>query len=372
MTADFVSSHQSKHSSWVSAFGRTDDFGLVGLAILVLRHRRWIVGIALVAAILEGLLVYMTPHTYTSASSFMTESRRMPSNISGIAAQLGITPQSPDGPQSPAFYADLVHSRRILDDLAGSSFDKVAGGQRVSVALPDLLSIPQLSPKLRLDATTRTLRKLVTSDVVQRTGVVVVSVTAEDPNLARMINQRILDLLDQFNLVNRQSQAGAERKFTEQRLAEVRADLRVAEDRLQDFLQRNVNDFARSPSLSFEHQRLTRDVALQTQLYTALAQSFEQAKIEEVRDTPVISIVEPATAPATPNPRGLIGKSLLAFLVALILTIFFLLIRDLFLSSSRNREDVSLELATLKRDALEDLRRPISAFGRRSAGTGSS
>jgi hypothetical protein len=91
---------------------------------------------------------------------------------------------------------------------------------------------------------------------------------------------------------------------------------------------------------------------------------------DTVAQVPIlISVVEPATAPATPNPRGLIGKSLLAFLVAVILTIFFLLIRDLFLSSSRNREDVSIELATLKRDALEDLRRPISAFGRRSAGT---
>jgi uncharacterized protein involved in exopolysaccharide biosynthesis len=364
VTGDYITSHQTKPSPWVPAFGRADDFGLVGLAILLLRHRRWILGIALTAAFLEAINVYAKHRTYTTTSSFMAESRRTPSNLSGIAAQLGIATPAADGPQSPAFYSDLVHSRRILGELANSSFERIIGGHRVTTPLPDMLDVPKLDPRLRQDATLRRLQQLVTSEVVQRTGVVVVSVTAEDPELARVINQRILDLLNEFNLLNRQSQAGAERKFTEQRLNEVRGELRAAEDRLQDFLQRNVNDFARSPSLNFEHQRLTRDVALQGQLYTALAQSFEQAKIEEVRDTPVISIVEQPTAPATGNPRGLVGKSLLAFVVGLTLTVLFLLVRDLFMSSSRDREDVSLELASLKRDALADLKTPIKVFSR--------
>jgi uncharacterized protein involved in exopolysaccharide biosynthesis len=50
---------------------------------------------------------------------------------------------------------------------------------------------------------------------------------------------------------------------------------------------------------------LERDISLRQQVYTTLVQSFEQARIAEVRDTPVITVLQPPFLPAR-DPRGLV------------------------------------------------------------------
>ncbi len=102
--------------------------------------------------------------------------------------------------------------------------------------------------------------------------------------------------------MTRQGQAAAERKFVERRLAAAGSDLRAAEDRLQNFLQTN-REFARSSELSFQRERLQRDVNLQQQVFTSLTQSLEEVRIREVRDTPVITIVEPPSVKSIPESR---------------------------------------------------------------------
>jgi len=89
----------------------------------------------------------------------------------------------------------------------------------------------------------------------------------------------------------RQSQAAAERGFTEERMAEAQEELRAAENELQRFLQNN-RQFQNSPELVFQHDRLQRRVAMRQQVYTSLVQSYEQARIDEVPNTPVITVVE--------------------------------------------------------------------------------
>jgi uncharacterized protein involved in exopolysaccharide biosynthesis len=127
--------------------------------------------------------------------------------------------------------------------------------------------------------------------------------------------------VDSFNLKSRQSQASQERRFTEQRLTQAQADKRQAEDELQAFLQRN-RDFRSSPQLSFAYDRLADNVSLRQQLYTTLAQSYEQARIEEVRDTPVITIVEPPMLPARPDPRPFGRAIAVCVLLALVVARF--------------------------------------------------
>ena len=166
------------------------------------------------------------------------------------------------------------------------------------------LQIEWCPPALKREAAIRRLGDDVQATTVQKTGVIDVAVTTRNPALSLQVSTRLIELLNQFNLESRQTQAGAERRFTEQRLGEVKGDLRAAEDQLQHFLQRN-REYRNAPELNFQQERLQRQVQLQQQLYTTLSQSFEQAKIEEVRDTPVITVVEPPEAPVRPDPRGL-------------------------------------------------------------------
>jgi uncharacterized protein involved in exopolysaccharide biosynthesis len=127
-----------------------------------------------------------------------------------------------------------------------------------------------------------------------------VAVRTRDPQVSLVIANRLIDGLNRFNRTTRQSQATEEREFTEGRLNEARAKVRAAEDALQSFLQRNRQ--FESPQLAFERDRLQRELLFQQQIMTGLAQQYEEARIREVRDTPVITIVERPVLPAVPEP----------------------------------------------------------------------
>lgn len=124
------------------------------------------------------------------------------------------------------------------------------------------------------------------------------------------MHERLLVALADLNQRARQQQASAERRFTASRLREVEADLRNSEAALQAFTERN-RDINHSPALRMAMGRLEREVSLRQQVVTTLAQAVEQAKIEEVRDTPILSILQRPRQPAFPDSRGTIGRALL-------------------------------------------------------------
>lgn len=133
-----------------------------------------------------------------------------------------------------------------------------------------------------------------------------VNVRTRSPYVSLAIAQQLLRGLDEYNLVTRQSQAHQERVFTESRLSDARAALRGAEDELLRFLQTNrQTDF---PALTLQRDRLQREVDLRQQVVTSLAQKYEENRIREVRDTPVLTLIElPDLASRTdPRLRGLI------------------------------------------------------------------
>ena len=72
-----------------------------------------------------------------------------------------------------------------------------------------------------------------------KAGTITVDVIARYPELAVLLNRRLLDLVNDFNLRRRQSQAGAERRFVETRMQAAQRELTQAEDDMARFLERN-------------------------------------------------------------------------------------------------------------------------------------
>jgi uncharacterized protein involved in exopolysaccharide biosynthesis len=337
---------------------RPAEISLAGLARGLLRRRRLVIGLALVSAFITGALGLVRKRTWTSAATFMPQSRRTPTaGLSGIAAQLGISFPTVDAGQGPAFYSDLLTSRAMLGALADTTFEYQAAEGPVRVTLADIFRVKARTPALRREAVIRKLGKRITAVAVLKTGVVRVRVTTLAPDLARSILEFVLDRLNLFNLETRQSQARAERRFMEARLDEARGELRAAEDRLQNFLQRN-RDYRNSPELSFEQDRLSREVQMRQQVYTTLAQGYEQAKLEEVRDTPVITVVEPPETPVRPDPRGIVASTLVALIAGgLMGALLAFMLAALERERAVNAEEV-LGVEAELRAAVTDLRHP--------------
>lgn len=354
-----------------AAIGRSadEDVSLLGGVNVVLRNRWLIFGMGVLLATALVSIGLLRRPTFTSEASFVPQFRRGAANMSGIAAQFGLTVPGQNGDDSPAFYTDLLQSREILRAAAETRYTAAAMSHAAGQpgTLVDLYEPDGKRYDLRLDGTVRRLKKDVRSAVSSKTDVVTLTVTAQSAQLAQQIAIRLIALVNQFNLARRRTQASQERQFSGARAAEVKADLRTAEDRLQGFLQGN-REYTNAPGLKFQADRMSAEITLQRQLYTTLAQAYEQAKIDEVRDTPVITVVEAPDLPVRPDSRGLLVKSVVGFVAGIVLGLFIAFGRTL-----ANRGDVRQshefeEYNALKREALSDLTHPWRPVARALAG----
>jgi uncharacterized protein involved in exopolysaccharide biosynthesis len=297
------------------AADQNDDLSFAAALAFLYRHRRLVIGTGLVVFAIVASYSLLRPRIYTSTASFMPQSSdNVLSRFSGLAATFGVQVPASDPGSSPPFYSGLLKSRDVLRETVLTPYLVREKSDTVRRTLVDIYASEGSTADARRDAASERLLKDIMVSIGRETGVVELEVTSKDPGLSQQIAQRMIQLVSQFNLERRQSNAGSERRFVESRNAEARRALEAAEDRLQTFLQQN-REYRSAPSLVFQYERLQRDVLLQQQLYGSLSQALEQARIDEVRNTPVITIIEPPDRPSKPDARYALVKAILGLLV---------------------------------------------------------
>jgi len=321
----------------------------------VLKHRRLVVGVALATGILMGAFVLFRQRTYTASASFTPQpTKSQLGALGGLAAQFGVSGPSTDGNQSPAFYADLLRSRTVLEPLVELPVKFTWNGRNYRGSFASLSNARGSDSLQKLDAAVRKLRGAMTVAVTARTGIVQIETTTQYPALSAILTDSALGQLNSFNVQTRRSQAAAQRQFLEVRLASVSQQLQEAEDAVRDFAGRNRGDVRNSPELQVQQDRLSRTVSMRSEVFRNLAQALEQAKLDEIRDTPLITIIEQARIPVRPDPRRLVTTVLIAILIGFILGAVAALLRQ---AMARNREErpesfaeLSAEFAAAKAD----------------------
>lgn len=334
--------------------GGDNEPSLIALLALLLRRRTTLVWSAIICATLFTGTALLRDRTWSTSVSFFPQGKKMGGNLSALAAQFGVGVPTGDANESPSFYADLVKSRAILAAVVDSGV--VVDPKQGRVDIADAYKIKSKNPALRRDMAIKALSQAVTISTNAKTGVVSLKVSSRSAPLSAAIAQQLLDLLNSFNQDTRRGQASAEREFTEKRLEVVRKELREAEDALARFLQ--SNRVATSAALQAEETRLKGETSMQRELYTNLAKSYEQAKIDEVRDTPVITVVEKPEMAARPDPRGIAMKGLASLFAGLVLGALLAFVLEGFSSQSEARSPAQEEFNRLGAATLRDLRRP--------------
>lgn len=341
------------------------EISLIRLINIVLAYRSVVITCSVLLFLIVVVVTLILPRTYTVDSSFTPQSERLASNLAGIAAQFGVPLPATDAGASPDFYVELLDSRRILGETIETRYTFPTDTGEVSGTLVEILAIEGETEAERKEMALRRFRSMIGAELDRPSGVVTFEVETFNPQLSARIARRLLDLLNRFNLETRQSQASAERRFTEVRLAEAKGELLEVENKLQAFLEIN-RDLGTSPLLRFRQERLDREVSIRQAVVSALAQNYEQARIDEVRDIPVITIVEEPEAPALPDPRMLLLRGMLALvagaLLGSLLAFFLAFIR----ASRGDTADELEEFRQLKRATARDIRRPwrLLGFGR--------
>src|SRR3989442_9977013 len=173
---------------------------------------------AVTGGVVVGLLSLPLPKRYVAQGSFLPDvQERSPLSpgLVGLASQfnLGSLFSSRQGPE---FYGDLVKSRTVLDELALSPLPSSGtGGPTTLTAWYGFDDEP--APKAESD-TRRRLEGSLNVQVNAITSVVRIRFSIRDPVLAAAAVNRLIEIVNDFNLVTYRSRARARREFTEKRV----------------------------------------------------------------------------------------------------------------------------------------------------------
>jgi len=305
----------------LSGFTRGQNSGLAFDPLATIREHRRLLGVAAVLGLVIALLLgFVQTPMYMSTGSFLPQARRSQTNLPAVAAQLGLSISNGEANQSPQFYVDLLKSREILKPVVRASYAFASRGKRLVGTLPEIYGVDAPRSEGGVEEAMKRLDRNMSAAASAKTGVVSVSVKTPWPVLSGQLLQRILEEVNTFNLESRQNQATAERRFSEERLVASQSELRAAEERLQNFLEDN-REWRSSPKLTFEQDRLAREIGTRQQVYTTIAQMYEQARMDEVRNTPLITIVEKPNVPLKPESRHLLRNAAFAVFIALLIAL---------------------------------------------------
>jgi len=215
----------------------------------------------------------------------------------------------------------------------------------VTAAIADLYELEYPTEEYRLHEAIKVLREISTITPSPVTGLIQIEVTTQWPDLSMQIAQKYLDEVTRFNVEARQSQAIAEREFAEERLAEATSELLSAEDTLGEFLKAN-RSIANSPELTLENDRINRRIGILEQVVTSLSTAYQQSRLDAVRSTPVISIIDQPREPAVGDARGTIRKTMVAAIAGTIFMLVFFLLRDRLVVANQSGDPDFTELMT--------------------------
>lgn len=291
---------------------------------LALDNAKLLIGVPLAAALAAVALSLVLGGRYTAESVFKPQSEQADmGRLSGLAAQFGINVPGSSTGESVDFYARLVFSRALLENVATREYRVGADGAVMTL-------VERYDERgdgaARLRRTVDRVAKQISVDMDLNAGVVGVRTRDRDRDVAEQINRAILDEVNRFNLERRQSQAAAEREFIDGQLADAHAELAAVEEQLSSFMQSNRR-YEEWPELRFEAARLQSQVDLQRQLVTTLMQSLEQSRLDEVRNTPVVTIIDPPEGSAKRDSR-LVQRAVLGAVLGLVLVLAWLFVRE--------------------------------------------
>jgi len=270
----------------------------------LLAKGRRTVGLIAGSAVLAVLVSLALPRWYESGATLIVDTGQQLSlggggGLAGLASQLGFGAGL--GNTNPQFYESLLKTRSLREHVLGARYPLGPNGELQS--LEQYWShAEQPTPRDHL----RSLKKLESHMETNATPrITQVSFKIEGPSkqVAKLMADTTLAALNELVIQVRRKHATAEREFLEERWHEMADSLALHEEALRHFYERN--QVLTAPALRFEEARLRREIDRFQGIYTQLGSQVEQARIQEVRDTPALTVVDAPTEPVKKSsPHG--------------------------------------------------------------------
>ena len=241
--------------------------------------------------------IFIAKPVFTSTSKIMSSSGGGASQAANLAAQFGIN--IPTGQSEPKWvYPEIIKSRTLARAVLKQKFDTYKFGPDKS--LLQILTFGNRKPKsspsiLEINGVNSLLGMIRVSEDV-KTGILTLQIDASEPVLASEINRVIIEELDIHQQMYNKNKTSETKQFIEERIVDVETELMASEEDLKVFMDRNRR-IENSPALQLERQRLGREVTVLTGVFTTLKQQLETTKIEEVKESNYVIVIDPPEVP---------------------------------------------------------------------------
>lgn len=352
-------------SSETSPQGQEID--LIELAGRLWRARWFLAKVCGLAALVGLVIAFSLPKEYTTTVKLAPEmedvSKKM-NGLGGLAAMAGINLNASSGADaiSPDLYPDVVQSTPFLLELfpvkvsipeSADSLSlyaymndfqrapwwsyliqapfKVLGGVKGFFSKADMRQGDTLDPfhlTPEQEAVLQGLRNRIAVSVDKKTFILTVSVQMQNPVVSAEVTQIVLQKLQDYIIAYRTSKVKDDLAFTRKIFGEAREAYYKAQQAYAVFEDTNRNLI--SSSYRTEQERLKNEMTLTFNVYNSLAQKLEQDKLRVQEQTPVYTVIEPATIPLrATSPKKLLILIGCIFL-SLLMGVGYLFVKDVF------------------------------------------
>ncbi|MBN1396867.1 MAG: hypothetical protein JXA06_02440 [Bacteroidetes bacterium] len=261
------------------------------------RSRRVIVIATASITILAAVISFILPESFKSTAILLpdTDKSKLASlgSISNLASLAGL---NIGGEVATAkLYPTIIKSESVLRNVIYSKYR--TNEYEDSVDLIRYWKIKENTPERDYEVAQKALREKLSISMDAKTSVLTMSIETEEPRLSADILNNIICEADDFIRTKRNTNALEQRKWIEARLEEVKADLAKSENNLKIFREKN-RVVSGSPQLLLNQERLIREVEINSAMYIELKKQYELARIEEIRTTPIINVLDYGRAAA--------------------------------------------------------------------------
>jgi uncharacterized protein involved in exopolysaccharide biosynthesis len=304
------------------------DITLQEMLIPIWARRTKILFFSIAVGLVALAINFLLPVYYKSAASLLPETKKDKLSVLGQFADIAqLAGVGGAGSEIARLYPTIIMSETILRNVILSKYRTVKF--RDSVNLIEYYGYSEETPEENVAKMLRKMNTLLTATLASKTSVVDLSVEMPEPQLAADVLNTIVYELDQFMRSKRTTSASEQVKWIDIRIKEIEDQLRVSEDDLKAFRERN-RQVTNSPQLMLEQERLIRVVQVKSTIFVELKKQYELAKLEEIKNISIVNVLEPGRAPVKKERPHRLLNTLILFLFSLIASATYFLIEALY------------------------------------------
>lgn len=338
--------HNDKNDSNENAKVEKKEIDLLDFITLFWKERKKIIYISGSITILTLIYALLATPWYTATVKIIPSEPNdnlLLRQYASIAALAGVN--IPMGAASQHyFYPEIIRSNFLLDRILKQKFKTETSS--------DLMTIFQILD-VEIDSTKenweykiferlkKRLRKsIIKIEIDELTEMIVVNVELpNDPTFVAEVANYIIEQLDMYNRFYKKTKAKEQRIYIEKGIEKNLRNLKIAEKKLIDFEIQNKD--ISSPEKKLQLNGLQMEVDIFYSLVKELKKQLEIIKIEEIKQTPTLNILEKAIRPYDKTKP----KRLIILILGMILSVLISLVYIISCNYwKKNKDDIKQKI----------------------------